>query len=67
MAVLYLQSGQLVNVMFGANAPKLMRLIESELKQEQKVMRGETWRRAVSFVIFVGHEKAFAIRVAVSV
>ncbi|KAL0274971.1 UNVERIFIED_CONTAM: hypothetical protein PYX00_002978 [Menopon gallinae] len=46
---MFIGGGQLVNVTFGANAPKVCKLIEHELRQEQRVMRGETWRRAVPF------------------
>lgn len=41
---LYLQSGQLVNVIFGANAPLIARTIEHELKNEELVKKGELQR-----------------------
>ncbi|KAK6626516.1 hypothetical protein RUM44_008989 [Polyplax serrata] len=42
---LFVAGGQLITLIFGANAPKLMKTIEAEVKLEIKVLKGETWRR----------------------
>ena len=41
-------SGQLVNVVRGANAPKLLKDVERELKQEHKVLEEGVERVVVS-------------------
>ncbi|XP_026324096.1 uncharacterized protein LOC113233255 [Hyposmocoma kahamanoa] len=41
---MFIASGQLVNVIFGANAPLIARTIEQELKNEELVKKGELQR-----------------------
>lgn len=48
-----IQNGKMVNLMFGANAPRLMRLIVQELDKELKVIKGDRERSGVStYIIF---------------
>lgn len=41
---IYAQAGQLLNVVFGADAPRLARTIEQELHNEELARRGERER-----------------------
>ncbi|KAL4719886.1 hypothetical protein ACJJTC_005173, partial [Scirpophaga incertulas] len=42
---MFIASGQLVNVVFGADAPRLTRTIEQELRNEELVRKGELERQ----------------------
>lgn len=44
MTYIIFQKGKMVNLMFGANAPKLTNMIIDELKMEQAVLAGEKQR-----------------------
>lgn len=44
MSEFALQAGQLLNVVFGADAPRLTRTIEQELKNEELAKKGEMER-----------------------
>ncbi|CAG2061383.1 unnamed protein product, partial [Timema podura] len=45
---MFIANGHLVNLMFGANAPRLAKLIIQELENERKVLAGEKEREWVS-------------------
>lgn len=42
-----------MNLMFGADAPKLTNLIISEMSKEKEVQNGEATRNSVSSTIFL--------------
>ncbi|XP_054286871.1 uncharacterized protein LOC129002819 [Macrosteles quadrilineatus] len=54
---MFIASGHMVNLMFGANAPRLMRLITQELEKETKVLKGERERQSIPFNELTEEEK----------
>lgn len=45
------KDGNMVNLLIGANAPKLMKLITTEVEQYDKFKKGEIQREFVSFIL----------------
>uniref|UniRef100_A0A1B6F5V9 Thioredoxin domain-containing protein n=2 Tax=Cuerna arida TaxID=1464854 RepID=A0A1B6F5V9_9HEMI len=54
---MFIAGGQMVNLMFGANAPRLMRMITQELEKETKVLAGQRERQGIPFSELTQEEK----------
>jgi len=54
---MFIASGHMVNLMFGANAPRLMRMITQELDRETKALKGEWKRETIPFNELTQEEK----------
>ncbi|XP_046386655.1 eukaryotic translation initiation factor 5B-like [Ischnura elegans] len=54
---MFIAGGQMVNLMFGANAPRLTRLILQELEKETKVLNNEATRKGIPFNELTEEEK----------
>uniref|UniRef100_A0A8D8Y3A9 Thioredoxin domain-containing protein 3 n=2 Tax=Cacopsylla melanoneura TaxID=428564 RepID=A0A8D8Y3A9_9HEMI len=50
-------NGKLVTVMFGTNAPKIIKVVEKEFQEELKVMKGELERPEKSFTTMTPEEE----------
>lgn len=59
---MFLQKGKMVNLMFGANAPKLTQMIIDELKMEQGILAGEQNREVVWEVTDLAPDEQVFIR-----
>ncbi|XP_069701434.1 thioredoxin domain-containing protein 3 homolog [Periplaneta americana] len=54
---MFIAGGQLVNLMFGADAPRLMNLIIKEISNEKEVLAGTTTRKGMAFDELTPEEK----------
>ncbi|XP_039283973.1 uncharacterized protein LOC111047970 isoform X2 [Nilaparvata lugens] len=61
---MFIGGGQLVRVTFGANAPKLIRIITQELERELKALKGEAQRTGIPFEEMTDEEQVRAKKLA---
>uniref|UniRef100_A0A1B6CPK3 Thioredoxin domain-containing protein n=1 Tax=Clastoptera arizonana TaxID=38151 RepID=A0A1B6CPK3_9HEMI len=54
---MFIADGKMVNLMFGANAPRLMKLIVQELDKEMKAIKGVAERGGIEFTELTEEEK----------
>ncbi|RZF48222.1 hypothetical protein LSTR_LSTR006189 [Laodelphax striatellus] len=61
---MFIGGGQLVRVTFGANAPRLIRIITQELEKELKALKGDVQRSGIPFEEMTDEEQVRAKKLA---